>query len=453
MQRIFILFLLSRFFVIPASGQEIRTIVPGQADTAIRVSRQNSPVLSVLLKKKATYHISVQQRGIDVVVVLKDPGGKVIKEIDSPTGTDGEEVYEYTAADNGAHQLVVKRLDESGNPGEGKIDASVSLIPAATLKERERIRKALEPENRKTVLTADIDHFWEAFDRLPQCKTHADSVQTIQKLYLDRATDGLIDFIRVRQFTAEKFVKAIAARSRFYQSVRPNTLEAKKAVPQIEDIFRRFQQLYPDFRPFKVCFAIGIVGSGGTTSERFVLVGTEVALSSDKVDLSEFRDNTYSKQLMGTEPLQQKIRNIVAHECVHTQQVFRPDTNAVVCRQLYLSLHEGIADFIGELLAQGQLNTYIHSYGDQHEAALWQAFKATLCKNDATDWLYNYNEVKGKPADLGYYMGYRIAQAYYEQAKDKQQAVREIIRLRDPLQFLQESGYDRKMLLRAAAGN
>ncbi len=54
----------------------------------------------------------------------------------------------------------------------------------------------------KPYLTADIDHFWEAFDALSRCSTCNDSVTTIQKLYFDRATDGLIDFISVRDLTA-----------------------------------------------------------------------------------------------------------------------------------------------------------------------------------------------------------------------------------------------------------
>ena len=33
----------------------------------------------------------------------------------------------------------------------------------------------------------------------------------------------------------------------------------------------------------------------------------------------------------------------------------------------------------------------------------------------------------GRPNDLGYFIGYRIAQAYYQRAADKAQAVRDII--------------------------
>lgn len=61
----------------------------------------------------------------------------------------------------------------------------------------------------------------------------------------------------------------------------------------------------------------------------------------------------------------------------------------------------------------------IKEYGDLHEKALWQEFKNSLCKNNGADWLYNGGTVKDKPADLGYYIGYKIAQAYYENAKDK----------------------------------
>lgn len=34
-----------------------------------------------------------------------------------------------------------------------------------------------------------------------------DSIATIQRLYVDRATDGLKDFMRVRNFGAEKITK------------------------------------------------------------------------------------------------------------------------------------------------------------------------------------------------------------------------------------------------------
>jgi hypothetical protein len=50
----------------------------------------------------------------------------------------------------------------------------------------------------------------------------------------------------------------------------------------------------------------------------------------------------------------------------------------------------------------------------------------------------------GRPSDLGYFIGYRIAQAYYNRVADKLRAVRDIItggegRVR---QLLETSAYD-----------
>ena len=55
----------------------------------------------------------------------------------------------------------------------------------------------------------------------------------------------------------------------------------------------------------------------------------------------------------------------------------------------------------------GQINKVAQEYGDQHEKELWTAFKNDLCNERANNWLYDY-DVKDKPADLGYYIGYKI---------------------------------------------
>jgi len=102
---------------------------------------------------------------------------------------------------------------------------------------------------------------------------------------------------------------------------------------------------------------------------------------------------------------------------------------------------EGSCDFIGELVAGNQLNKVSREYGDKHEAVLWKEFKKELCSESLKNWLYNYKTSKDRPADLGYYIGYRIAKAYYNKQKDKTQAIRDIIDMKDPLKILQLSGY------------
>jgi hypothetical protein len=42
---------------------------------------------------------------------------------------------------------------------------------------------------------------------------------------------------------------------------------------------------------------------------------------------------------------------------------------------------------------------------------------------DLSDWFYR-DPPGERPADVGYFVGYRIAESYYNQAKDKKRAIR-----------------------------
>jgi uncharacterized protein YjaZ len=175
-----------------------------------------------------------------------------------------------------------------------------------------------------------------------------------------------------------------------------------------------------------------------------VLIGTEMTTIGRRVDFSEFGPEWIPKDTTKEPNIPLRIKSLIAHECVHTQQKNTLDSNAITCNQLYSSLREGIANFIGELLTGSTNYKISDTYGDQHEKELWNEFKSTLCWPSGEKWLYNGDNVKDRPADLGYYIGYKIAQAYYTQAKDKSKAIVEIIEMDDPISFLYKSKYDQK---------
>ena len=51
---------------------------------------------------------------------------------------------------------------------------------------------------------------------------------------------------------------------------------------------------------------------------------------------------------------------------------------------------------------------------------------------------------RSRPADLGYYVGFRIAESYFERTTDKKKAIRDILTARDYPAFLRASGYGEK---------
>ena len=121
------------------------------------------------------------------------------------------------------------------------------------------------------------------------------------------------------------------------------------------------------------------------------------------------------------------------------------DQNAVRCDLLYATIMEGACDFIGELISGSHINSSLQQFGDLHEEELWLEFKRQLCDDQLGNWLYNYStSTKERPADLGYYVGYKIAEEYYRNASDKSQAIVDIIQMDNPLAFLEKSKYDQK---------
>jgi hypothetical protein len=410
----------------------------------ISIAKGQDLVLKLKLEKGTTYQFLVLQQGIDVMLTLSDESKKTFLEKDSPNGSHGFEIADYSPQETREYTLTIKKFEEEGNADKGMISYYIKKYSKAEQALKEKTKQELAIENNKNVLTADIDHFWEAVDNLKNCKTRWDSLLSFQNLYLDRATNGLIDFIRVRNFSADEFVRTIARYPKYYQSVRPYTYESKKAEPLIEEVFAKLKSIYGNFKPFKVCFAIGVHRTGGTVSDRYVLLGTEMITTGKNVDYSELEGDWAPKDRTKEPDIPLRIKGMIAHECVHTQQKDKLNEKAVVCNQLYSCLREGIANFIGELITGETNYSVVNEYGDKHENDLWTEFKSTLCAPNANKWLYNGGTAKDRPADLGYYIGYRIAKAYYTNATDKSQAIKDIIDMDDPLTFLQKSGYDQQ---------
>lgn len=304
---------------------------------------------------------------------------------------------------------------------------------------------ALTAQTAATVTTADIDRYWEAFDSLAVVDTKEDSISVFQRLYLDRLTPGGRDFAEAREWSAERFVAVARHRSRFLASVRLNTLIAADLTDETEAIIARFRKIHAGFQPKGICYAVGIVNTGGTISDDYLLIGAEISGANKNSDFSEFDAGSNFVTVLANQPApRENFRRIVAHEYVHTQQGRYRERSYKKAPLLYACLSEGMCDFIGELLVGSNINGVAKTYGDAHAAELWREFKAEMKTENADNWLYNYGNDTDRPADLGYYIGYEISKAYYEQTKNKQRAIADLLELRDPLKILRRSGYDPK---------
>ena len=287
-------------------------------------------------------------------------------------------------------------------------------------------------------VTTDIDHFWEAYD----AGGSAGGTAAFQERYLNVASPGLRDFVQARALTAASLSQMVRAYPRYFGAIRPNTLRLSQTVPLLDRVrqnYERIESLYPPSVFPPVTFLIGRFNTAGTVRQSGILVGTEFFGIDDTTPLDELGDfQRANVKALDSLPL------IIAHEHTHVlqSQAGAPGSSSSATL-LEQSLHEGIADFVGELVSGGHMNKHVYAYGLLHEHELWTEFKAVMSGTDATRWLYNQGTATGdRPGDLGYFIGYRIAQAFYVKAVDKSTALREIIELKNASAFLAASGYD-----------
>lgn len=281
-----------------------------------------------------------------------------------------------------------------------------------------------QPDSGLKIFTSDISNFWQAYDEVLQTPDTARHAELIQTRYLDKGTEGLKNLLMLRKLNARTYVRAIHRYPEFWKSVRARTLDVLKEDKLLMPIMEDFRRLYPDFKRPDIYFSIGCITTGGTTQREQILIGTEIMAADSTVDatgLSDsfqvfFRDN-------------QGITFLVTHEAVHTQQKGGDQEKDWKMNLLGACIREGACEFVTELLLRQDLKAPYMVYGRQHEAAVWQAFKTEMYGEDLSKWLYNGSKAEAGKADLGYFVGYAICKAYYQEAKDKKKAIAEIIGL------------------------
>lgn len=296
-------------------------------------------------------------------------------------------------------------------------------------------RGTTDPEAAEFVVS-DIPRFWAAMDA---GATEAAFTQH----YFTGASPGLAEFQRRRGLTPQTMRAAVLAWPAWYASIRGTSLSLATdtaILGAIRDDYRAFKALYPAAHFVPVTFLIGRMSTGGTIGASGILIGTELyarAPGSPLDGLTPFQRNN-------VRPLD-SLPIIVAHETVHVLQLragglmTRPGQTL-----LEQSLLEGSADFVGELVSEGNINAGLQAWAIPREDSLWTAFQAVMDGTNVSGWLYNQGTATAeRPGDLGYFIGYRIAKAYYDAAADKSAAVRAIIEVRDAKAFLAASGYAR----------
>ncbi|WP_445453953.1 DUF2268 domain-containing putative Zn-dependent protease [Flavobacterium sp. 25HG05S-40] len=278
-------------------------------------------------------------------------------------------------------------------------------------------------------VTTDITNFWALFDSIKKVRNPKDKINLVQKMYIDKGTIGLKTVINHFRYSAETWVDYIDKNAGTLDRIRPYTLTAYKQQETLDTKLADFKKVYPNLSNSGIYFVIGVGEFGGNAIKGNCIIGAEV-IANDQPDWAVY---------------------MALHEYVHTQQTSKVYDLLAHC------IDEGMADFVAELLLDKKIAEYNPSgyiaFGLQNEKEIWERFKIYLGSDydngNFHNWLYGSKGItinESTMKDLGYFMGYQICKSYYNNSKNKNKAIAEMLgngfkTNEEAKNFLLQSGY------------
>jgi Predicted Zn-dependent protease (DUF2268) len=275
---------------------------------------------------------------------------------------------------------------------------------------------------------SDVELFYRVYDAAGGKPT----AEQLQRDYLTPGSAGLHEFLARRIRSAEVLAKKIAQDPAPYEKAR----ECMAALPDVQArlavVLPKLKQLLPEAKFPPVTILIGRNSAAGIPGEAGVMMGLERACTGD------WWEPNVSDRLV----------HLISHEYIHIQQPdWQNDENGGNSRLnvLAASLSEGVAEFGGELISGSVGEVHLQRWLAGCDSHIAVDFLRDADSLDTSSWLSNGPGTAQRPGDIGYWVGYRIAKAYYARANNKREAFENLIRLDNPKAILRASGWPKSL--------
>lgn len=281
-----------------------------------------------------------------------------------------------------------------------------------------------------------MNFFWPYFEKAKKDTARAKS---LFKEYIFRGPRELRDFYVVRYLSTETMYGQMINASPRYYSYLERQFDPEKLLAMREITAKwmyNFRDLYPEAVFPKVYVVPGILNSGGTATEMGLFVGGDMYGKSKAMPTEELTD-WQRDAIMELSSLP----SLTLHELMHFQQNYTDPRN--LNNVLFNLVQEGVCDLLVELASGVPLRNENLAYLNDpaRRERILAELKQELFTEDLSKWLYNGGSIYDRPHDLGYTLGYLITKSYYENQKNKKQAIYELLNSKDLTELVRKSDY------------
>jgi hypothetical protein len=265
----------------------------------------------------------------------------------------------------------------------------------------------------------DVERFYKIYDAANGRPT----AEQLQRDYIDAGSEGLHTLARLRNVTGARIAETLAKNPQIYSNAKRCMAVLPRVKERVQVALGKLGRLNPEarFPPVTVAVSRG-KPAGIAYPDSGIQIGLEAVCAADFMNPN----------------IEDRFVHVISHEYVHVQQApaLAGTEDLTVLER---SLLEGNAEMISELISGLAGQAHFPALTTGREKEIETAFLADQDKTDLSAWLDN--STLEKPGDLGYWVGHRIAESYYQHATDKRQAVRDMFQMTDAKAFLAKSGW------------
>jgi hypothetical protein len=285
-------------------------------------------------------------------------------------------------------------------------------------------------------------------------------VEAFQR-YIDAATPGFRNYVVRYEVTAQKMADEVARRPLYYAALPALRAQLARWEREIAGAAARLQRLSPMTESTPFFFLIANQTAGGTpvvlappgagptqsgiptdvAAMETLPIGIALAIDMlairRDIQMSEFPNGVGGRASL------EDLPQVAIHELVHVHQrratgslqdflsIYRPPNGTMLAN----AVREGCAEYFTYLVSGRRLPR--HAYGMANEMALWTAFRAVMDRPNFSvpGWYGGRNpDHPDWPSQIGYWVGMRICEAYYQSRGRSREAVQELFSAHRPEQ-------------------
>jgi hypothetical protein len=305
----------------------------------------------------------------------------------------------------------------------------------------------------QNLITSDLENFKYIFENLKTAKTKQDTIDLIQTQLVEKASPTFKEYLEYKRTNGSDIIQnylfVLRNFPKYYKSVlnQSQIFYDKNQIKKIENAYKRLGKVYPKAKLLPNVICIGFMDDGGKSLNNGQFIGLEMFACNNKADKSELSDSKRKSYLEGASYNLEKIDEVITHELIHLSQ-FKGDKNFAKTFKGTIKfiplISEGGAAFVTDYLynfkatfGPGVFYKEQWDYCNANESKLWQDF---LIADNFASFFWEINSKYPVPR-IGYYLGYKVCKAYFDKAKDKKQAINEIIEVTDWDNFVKKSGF------------